>query len=123
MGANSKVNYPRRGEVYWVSFDPTVGAEIRKARPALVLQNDIANRQSPITIVAAISSKIDEPLYPTEVLVRAPEGGLATDSVVLLNQLRSIDKQRLVRRLGALRLPTMRQVDCAVQISLGLAGV
>jgi len=87
------------------------------------LQNDIANRQSPITIVAAISSKIDEPLYPTEVLVRAPEGGLATDSVVLLNQLRSIDKQRLVRRLGALRLPTMRQVDCAVQISLGLAGV
>ena len=123
MGANSKVNYPRRGEVHWVTFDPTVGAEIRKARPALVLQNDIANRHSPITIVAAISSQFDEPLYPAEVLVRAPEGGLARDSVVLLNQIRSIDKQRLVRRLGTLRPPTMRQVDRALQISLGLAGV
>lgn len=123
MGANSKVSHPRRGEVYWVSFDPTVGAEIRKARPALVLQNDIANRYSPVTIVAAISSQFDEPLYPTEVLVQAPEGGLATDSVVLLNQIRSIDKRRLVRRLGTLRLPTLRQVDRAVQISLGLAGV
>jgi hypothetical protein len=62
----------------------TVGAEIRKTRPALVLQNDIANRYSPLTIVAAVTSKFDEMLYPTEVLVTAPEGGLSVDSVILL---------------------------------------
>lgn len=123
MGAKPKVSSPRRGEVYYVSFDPTLGAEIRKTRPALVLQNDVANRHSPITIVAAITSQFDETLYPTEVLVRAPEGGLAADSVVLLNQIRSIDKQRLARRLGSLRPATMRQVDRAVQISLGLGGI
>lgn len=123
MGAKPKVSSPRRGEVYYVSFDPTLGAEIRKTRPALVLQNDVANRHSPITIVAAITSHFDETLYPTEVLVRAPEGGLAADSVVLLNQIRSIDKQRLARRLGSLRPATMRHVDRAIQISLGLGGI
>src|SRR5512134_1149164 len=87
---------PKRGEVYLVSFDPTVGAEIKKTRPALVIQNDIGNRYSPITIVAAITSKFDEELYPTEVLVTPPEGGLRDPSVVSLNQIRSVDKQRLV---------------------------
>lgn len=77
-------------------------AEIRKTRPALILQNDIANRASAITIVAAITSRFDEELYPTEVPIRAREGGLSTDSVVLLNQIRSIAKQRLVRRIGKL---------------------
>ena len=91
---------PRRGDVFVVSFDPTLGAEIQKTRPALVLQNDIANRFSPITIVAAITSQFDSKLYPTEVLITAREGGLERDSVVLLNQVRSIDRQRLVRRLG-----------------------
>jgi mRNA interferase MazF len=69
------MNNPKRGEIYLDNFEPTVGAEIRKTRPALVLQNDIANRHSPITIVAAVTSKFDETLYPTEVLVTAPEGG------------------------------------------------
>lgn len=109
----------RRGEVYFVSFDPTVGAEIQKTRPALILQNDVANRHSPITIVAAITSSIDEDVYPTEVRVRAREGGLARDSMVLLNQIRSIDKSRLVRRMGRLRAGTMAQVDRALAISLG----
>ena len=81
-----------------VTFDPTVEAEIRKTRPALVLQNDIANRYSPNTIVAAITSQVDEPIYPTEVLVRCPEGGLTADSMILLNQIRSVDKQRLFKR-------------------------
>lgn len=120
MGEKSKVTYPRRGEVYLVSFDPTRGAEIRKSRPALVIQNDIANRYSPVVIVAALTSKFSEPIYPTEVLVRAPEGGLSSDSVVLLNQIRSLDKQRLIKRLGALRPDTMVQVERALQISLGL---
>jgi mRNA interferase MazF len=114
---------PKRGEVYLVNFDPTLGAEIQKTRPALILQNDIANRHSPITIVAAISSKFEEPLYPTEVLISAPEGGLSVDSVALLNQLRSIDRRRLVRRLGAILPATIAKVERSLQISLGLLRV
>jgi mRNA interferase MazF len=114
------MNNPKRGELYLVNFEPTVGAEIRKTRPALVLQNDIANRHSPITIVAAVTSKFDETLYPTEVLVTAPEGGLSVDSVVLLNQIRSMDRRRLVRRLGAIRGSTMERVERSLQISIGL---
>lgn len=106
-----------------MSFDPTIGAEIKKTRPALIVQNDIANRHSPITIVAAITSQFEEPLYPTEVLVMAPEGGLEVDGVVLLNQVRSVDKRRLVRRLGALRPEKMREVERALLISLGMANV
>ncbi|MBI3454355.1 MAG: type II toxin-antitoxin system PemK/MazF family toxin, partial [Candidatus Rokubacteria bacterium] len=90
MAENPKITRPRRGEVYLVNFDPTVGAEIKKTRPALVLQNDIANRWSPITIAAAITSRFEEPVYPTEVIVRAPEGDLEADGVVLLNQIRSV---------------------------------
>ena len=120
MAAKQKIARPLRGEVYFVAFDPTLGAEIRKTRPALILQNDIANRSSPITIVAAISSKFDEELYPTEVLVRAPEGGLDADSVLLLNQIRSVDRRRLMRRIGRLVPETMRLVDRALILSLGL---
>lgn len=123
MAKPQRVIYPKRGEVYLVSFDPTIGAEIKKTRPALIIQNDIANRWSPITIVAAITSQFDEPPYPTEVLVKAPDGGLSVDSVVLLNQLRSIDKRRLVRRLGALRQGTVAHVDRALMVSVGLVGV
>ena len=114
---------PRRGEIYLVNFDPTLGAEIRKTRPALVLQNDIANCHSPITIVAAISSKFGDTLYPTEVLIAALEGGLSVDSVALLNQVRSIDRQRLTKRLGAVRPATMEKIERAIQISLGLLKV
>ncbi|MBV9385052.1 MAG: type II toxin-antitoxin system PemK/MazF family toxin [Chroococcidiopsidaceae cyanobacterium CP_BM_ER_R8_30] len=120
MAAKRRMTYPQRGEVYLVSFDPTIGAEIQKTRPALVLQNDVANEYSPITIVAAITSQFDETLYPTEVAIQPPEGGLTINSVVLLNQIRSIDKQRLVKRLGNLTEVTMEQVNQAIQISLGL---
>ena len=106
-----------------VNFDPTIGAEIQKTRPALILQNDVANRNSPITIVAAVSSQFEPPLYPTEVLVKPPEGGLVRESVVLLNQIRSIDKRRLVKRLGKLKPETLEQVNRSVGISLGLAGI
>jgi mRNA interferase MazF len=123
MARESKVTYPRRGEVYLVNFDPTIGAEIKKTRPALILQNDISNRYSPITIVAAITSQFEEPLYPTEVLVKAPEGGLESDSVVLLNQVRSIDKQRLIKRLGVLKSETIMRVERAIQISFGLVEI
>lgn len=120
MAAKQKIARPLRGEVYFVAFDPTLGAEIRKTRPALILQNDIANRSSPITIVAAITTKFDQELYPTEALVRAPEGGLHVDSVVLLNQIRSVDRRRLMHRIGRLTPDTMRLVDRALMLSLGL---
>lgn len=120
MSKDTELTYPKRGEIWLVNFDPTIGVEIRKTRPALVLQNDIANRFSPITIVAAITSQFEEPLYPTEALIRAPEGGLKTDSVVLLNQIRSIDKQRLIKHLGTLKPDTLEHVNRVLQISLGL---
>lgn len=120
MSEKRKVIYPQRGEVYLVDFDPTIGAEIKKTRPALILQNDVSNQYSSITIIAAITSQFKEPLYPTEVLIKAPEGGLVIDSVALLNQIRSIDKQRLIKRLGNLTSGTIEQVDRAIQISLGL---
>ena len=96
MATRTKTIIPKRGEVYIVNFDPTVGAEIQKTRPALILQNDIANRYSSITIVAALTSQRGERLYPTEVLIQRPEGGLEYDSVVLLNQIRTIDKVHLI---------------------------
>jgi mRNA interferase MazF len=120
MARRPSIIRPTRGEVYLVNFDPTIGAEIQKTRPALILQNDIANRHSPITIVAAITSQFNEPLYPTEVLIQPPEGGLTMPPVVLLNQMRSIDKRRLVHRLGILMPATMDRVDRAILISLGL---
>jgi len=123
MTERRAVAFPKRGEIYLVSFDPTVGAEIRKTRPALVLQNNVANRHSPVTIVAAITSRFEEPLYPTEVLLPAGEGGLEVDSVVLLNQVRTVDRLRLIQRLGTLKPETMKRVNQALRISMGLAEV
>jgi mRNA interferase MazF len=114
---------PKRGEVYLVQFDPTVGAEIRKTRPALIVQNDIGNRHSPLTIVAAITSRADDQPYPTEVTLNPPEAGLKVKSAVLLNQIRTVDRQRLVRRLGSVAPRTMRRVDQALRISLGLVSI
>ena len=116
----AKITFPTRGEVYLVNFDPTIGSEIKKTRPALIIQNDIANEHSPITIVAAITSKFDDTLYPTEVEISAGEGGLKQNSVVLLNQIRSIDGQRLVKRLGKIEDLTLRKINLSIKISLGL---
>ncbi len=123
MSKKSRLTYPKRGEVYLVNFDPTVDSEVKKTRPALILQNNIANQYSPITIVAAITSRFDERLYPTEVLIESKEGGLKTDSVVLLNQIRSVDRQRLIKRMGVLEPETLANVDNALQISLGLVEI
>jgi mRNA interferase MazF len=123
MAQRTTVIRPKRGEVYLVAFDPTIGAEIQKTRPALIVQNDVANRHSPITIVAALSSQFNEPLYPTEVLIQPPKGGLTIPSAVLLNQVRSVDKRRLVRRLGMLAPATIERVDRAILISLGLVEI
>ena len=114
------LNRPKRGDIYLTRFDPTLGAEIQKTRPALILQNDVANRYSPITIVAAITSRPRDRDRPTNILVGAPEGGLTSGSSILLNQVRSVDKKRLIKRLGTLARDTMRRVDQALMISLGL---
>ena len=114
------MSIPRRGEVYLVDFDPARGTEIQKRRPALVIQNDLGNRYSPLTIVAAITSTVPTEIPAFKVLVEAPEGGLRQDSVILLNQIRSVDKGRLIQRLGKLKSRTLAQVDQALQISLGL---
>jgi len=100
-----------------------MGAEIRKTRPAVVVQNDIGNRAASTTIVAAVSSLGEERLYPFEVVVRPPDGGVTKASTVLLNQIRTVDRRRLIRRLGKLGSETMRRVDRALAISAGLVEI
>ncbi len=123
MAQQPKINFPKRGEIYFVDFDPTIGSEIKKTRPALILQNDVANRYSPITIVAAITSQVDDQLYPTEVALNYHESKLGRAAIVLLNQIRSIDKQRLVRKIGKLRPETMVKINRALEVSVGLASL
>ncbi|MGA3065464.1 MAG: type II toxin-antitoxin system PemK/MazF family toxin [Tepidisphaeraceae bacterium] len=115
----ARITHPRRGEIWLVSFDPAIGAEIQKTRPALIIQNDIGNRLSPITVVAAITSS-HRRTYPVEVYLPRQEGGLDVDSVVTLNQIRSIDRRRLIRRLGMVSDETVKAVDQAILISLGI---
>lgn len=115
------MTFPRRGEIYLVAFDPTLGREIQKTRPALIIQNDVSNQYSPITIVAAISSQFRIPPHPREVPIAASaKTGLSKPSAVILNQIRSIDRLRLKKRLGVLDYAAMRLVDEALKISLGL---
>ncbi len=112
--------FPKRGSVYLVRFDPTEGSEIKKTHPAMIIQNDIGNRFSNVTIVAAITSRFQLPVHRTNVLIQAPEAGLTVDSVVRLDQIRSVDKGRLLKRLGVARPTTLTKVDRAIKISLGL---
>ena len=119
-----KISNIKRGEIYLVSFDPTVGHEIKKTRPALIIQNDIGNRYSPLTIMAAITSRISPVPFPVEVVIEASSAnGLATRSAIRLDQIRTVDRQRLIKCLGVIDSGTLAKVDRAVQISLGLTEV
>lgn len=109
----------RRGDVFLVDFNPARGSEQAGLRPALIVQNDVGNKHSPTTIVAAISAA-PEKEYPFLVRIAAGEGGLERDSAVNASQILTIDKARLVRRIGSLSAERMRQVDRAIKISLGL---
>ena len=109
----------RRGEVWTVNLEPVVGSEQGKARPALIIQNDIGNLYSPVLIVAALTSG-ENARYDVQVEVKAPEGGLQHNSLVLLNQIGTIDKRRVGRFWGRLSAQTMQRVDEAIGISLGL---
>jgi mRNA interferase MazF len=111
---------PRRGEIYLVNFDPTLGHEISKTRPALIIQNDVSNQYSPITIVSAITSQFNDPPYPREVIIQPGKSGLDHASAAILNQIRSVDRKRLIKRIGAVDAATMRKIDAALMISLGL---
>jgi mRNA interferase MazF len=115
-----EIAFPRRGEIYLVSFDPTVGHEIHKTRAAVVIQNDVSNQYSPITIVAAISSQFSEPPFPREVVIEPADSGLPKRSAVIVNQIRSMDKLRLKKKIGRLSGQNMERVDEAIKISLGL---
>jgi mRNA interferase MazF len=113
--------YPKRGEIYLTALDPTVGHEIQKTRLALIIQNDISNRLSGMTIVAPITSTVRFPLNPVHVLLPADgETGLAVASVALLNQVRAVDRVRLVKRLGSIDATALGRVDDALRVSLGL---
>ncbi|MGB4231650.1 MAG: type II toxin-antitoxin system PemK/MazF family toxin, partial [bacterium] len=92
----------RRGDIYYADLSPVVGSEQGGVRPVIVIQNDIGNRYSPTTIVAAITSQIDKAKLPTHIEISANEFGLDKDSVILLEQIRTIDKRRLKTRIGHL---------------------
>jgi mRNA interferase MazF len=116
-----KAHWPRRGEIYLTALDPTLGREIQKTRPALIVQNDVANRLSEMTIVAPITSTVRFPLNPVHVLIPAdPLTGLKVTSVALFSQIRAVDRVRLILRLGVVDGATLERVDEALQISLGL---
>lgn len=109
----------KRGEIYYADLSPVVGSEQGGIRPVLIVQNDIGNQYSPTIIVAAITSKIEKAKMPTHIELDAEKHGLAKNSVVLLEQIRTIDKRRLRERVGALLKQDMEKVNTALMISLG----
>lgn len=110
----------KRGDVYFADLSPVVGSEQGGVRPVLVIQNDIGNRFSPTVIVAAITAQIQKAKLPTHVEIDAKEYEFDRDSVILLEQIRTIDKQRLTDKITHLDESMMAKVDDALQISLGL---
>jgi len=110
----------KRGDVYFADLSPVVGSEQGGVRPVLVIQNNIGNRFSPTVIVAAITAQIQKAKLPTHVEIDAKRYGFERDSVILLEQIRTIDKQRLTDKITHLDDEMMEKVDEALQISLGL---
>lgn len=110
----------KRGEIYFAQLNPVVGSEQGGIRPVLVVQNDIGNQYSPTTIILAITSQINKAKLPTHVEIDALTYGLEKDSVILAEQIRTIDKTRLKQRIAVLQDETMLKVDKALLISLGL---
>ena len=111
----------RRGDVFYADLRPVVGSEQGGIRPVLVIQNDVGNKYSPTVIAAAITSKIGKTHLPTHIDIHANGVGLAKDSVILLEQIRTIDKQRLKEKMGHLDDSTMNEVNSAIAVSFGLS--
>ena len=109
----------KRGELYYADLSPVVGSEQGGIRPVLVVQNDVGNKYSPTIIAAAVTSKINKAKLPTHIELPLGDFGLQKDSVILLEQIRTLDKRRLKERIGELPEVTMSKVDKAILISLG----
>ena len=111
----------RRGDIFYADLRPVVGSEQGGLRPVLIVQNDVGNRYSPTVIAAAITSQKDKTELPTHIKVTAQGSGLQRDSIILLEQVRTIDKKRLKERMGTLDLVSMDRVDQALSVSFGLS--
>lgn len=111
---------PSRGDIFYADLSPVIGSEQGGFRPVLIIQNDIGNKYSPTTIVSAITSQIDKARLPTHVEIPAHLSGLEKNSVILLEQIRTIDKRRLKRHVSKLDEEIMAKVDEALAISVGL---
>ena len=109
----------KRGELYYADLSPVVGSEQGGIRPVLVVQNDIGNRYSPTVIAAAVTSKIDTAKLPTHIELSATDYGLPKDSVVLLEQIRTLDKRRLKDKIGQVSGDKMMRINEALMVSLG----
>jgi mRNA interferase MazF len=110
----------KRGEIYYADLSPVIGSEQGGVRPVLIIQNDVGNKYSPTVIAAAITSQHNKSKLPTHISVNADNCGLAKDSIVLLEQVRTIDKQRLKEKMGSLDNGAMDMVDKALSVSFGL---
>ena len=110
----------KRGDILLVDFEPVKGSEQGRIRPAIAVQNNILNKFSPLTIVAPVTSRTYEKEYPTNVFVKKEDSALNNDSTVLLNQIRTIDKRRIIRKLGSLNIFLMNKIDMAIRICLSL---
>ena len=110
----------KRGEIYYADLSPVVGSEQGGVRPVLIVQNDVGNRHSPTVIAAAITSRLDKAKLPTHISLDATTCGLQRDSIVLLEQVRTIDKRRLKDKMGSPDEASMSRVDNALSISFGL---
>jgi len=107
----------KKGDVYYVNLDPTFGHEQKGTRPVLVIQNDIANAMLSTVLVAPLTSNLKASGLPSTVTIKAGEAGLSEDSVILLFQIRTLDKRRLGRRIGPLEAKMMVKVDAAIRLS------
>lgn len=112
-------NEIKRGELYYADLSPVVGSEQGGVRPILVVQNNVGNKFSPTIIAAAITSQINKAKIPTHIEIKASEVGLPKDSVVLLEQLRTLDKKRLKEKIGELSTAKMLLINSALLVSLG----
>jgi len=113
-------NSVKRGDIFYADLSPVVGSEQGGVRPVLIVQNDTGNRHSPTVIAAAITSQTGKARLPTHISLAALSCGLPKDSVILLEQIRTLDKRRLKDRMGELDEPSMTRVDHALQVSFGL---
>lgn len=112
----------KRGDIYYADLSPVVGSEQGGVRPVLIIQNDVGNKYSPTVIAAAITSQHDKSNLPTHIKLQADGCGLSKDSIVLLEQVRTIDKQRLKEKMGSLDSGSMNKINQAISVSFGLGG-